>query len=86
MVWLRNTTQISVKAQIEMLKSEGLSFSNERQAEHLLQNISMFRLKSYFKPFRKNDSKVFKPGASFEKVYLLYKFDSELRKIVFSEL
>ena len=42
--------QISVEDQIKLLKSEGLTFINEAKANHLLQNISLFRLKSYLKP------------------------------------
>ena len=46
----------------------------------------MFRLKSYLKPLRQQNSRRFKPGAKFEQAYSLYKFDSELRKMVCSEL
>ena len=46
----------------------------------------MFRLKSYLKPFRQHNSRCFKSGATFEQAYTLYKFDSELRKMVCSEL
>lgn len=81
-----NQPQISVEDQISLLKSEGLSFSDERRARHLLQNISMFRMKSYLKPFRENGSRQFKPGATFEQAYALYKFDAALRKMVCSEL
>ena len=41
--------QISVEDQIILLKSEGLTFINEAKANHLLQNISLFRFKSYLK-------------------------------------
>ena len=46
----------------------------------------MFRLKSYLKPFRQHNSRKFKIGATFEEAYNIYKFDSELRKIICSEL
>lgn len=78
--------QISVENQIELLKSEGLSFIDERRAMHLLQNISMFRIKNYLMPFRQEDKRQFKSGTTFEKAYTLYKFDSEFRKMVCSEL
>lgn len=81
-----NDPQISVDDQISLLKSEGLSFIDEGQAKHLLQNISMFRMKSYLKPFRQAGSRQFKSGSSFEDAYMLYKFDSELRKMICSEL
>lgn len=81
-----NQPQIAVDEQIRLLKSEGLSFENECRVKHLLNNISMFRLKSYLKPLRQQNSRRFKPGAKFEQAYTLYKFDSELRKMVCSEL
>ncbi len=81
-----NQPQISVEDQIQLLKSEGLSFPKEGQALHLLQNISMFRMKSYLKPFRQHNSRQFKEGATFEEAYNIYKFDAELRKMICSEL
>ena len=78
--------QISVEDQIILLKSEGLTFINEAKANHLLQNISLFRLKSYLKPFRLQNSKKFKINSTFEAAYALYKFDAELRKMICSEL
>jgi abortive infection bacteriophage resistance protein len=78
--------QISVEDQIKLLKSEGLTFINEAKANHLLQNISLFRLKSYLKPFRLQNSKKFKTNSTFEAAYALYKFDAELRKMICSEL
>lgn len=83
---LYNQPQISVGDQIQLLKSEGLSFKDEGRARHLLQNISMFRMKSYLKPFRQHDSRRFKVGSTFEEAYNIYKFDSELRKMICSEL
>lgn len=59
---------------------------DEEKANHLLQNISLFRFKSYLKPFRLKNSKTFKPNSTFEAAYSLYKFDSELRKMIGSEL
>lgn len=81
-----NQPQISVEEQIKLLQSEGLSFQDESHARHLLNNISMFRLKSYLKPLRQLGSHQFVNNATFEDAYLLYKFDSELRKMVSSEL
>lgn len=78
--------QISVSEQMRLLKSEGLAFTDEKRAKHLLTNISLFRMKSYLQPLRQPGDRVFKPGASFEDAYRLYKFDSELRKMVCSEM
>lgn len=78
--------QLSVSEQIQLLKSEGLAFHDEHRAVHLLENISLFRMKCYLMPLRQARMRMFKPGAAFEDVYLLYKFDSELRKMICSEM
>lgn len=81
-----NQPQISVSDQIRLLKSEGLVFSDENKAQHILENVSLFRMKSYLMPLRQPHSRQFKEGASFEDAYALYKFDSSLRKMICSEL
>lgn len=81
-----NKPQISVEEQISTLKNEGLVFMNEDKARHLLNHISLFRMKSYLHPFRKAGERSFKQYATFEQAYNLYKFDSELRKLICSEL
>ena len=78
--------QISVAEQIRLLKSEGLTFSDENKAQHILENISLFRMKSYLMPLREPNSRQFKDGARFEDAYSIYKFDSALRKMIYSEL
>ena len=42
-----NAQSLTSGPQIQLLKSRGLSFINEPKAQHLLANISYFRLKSY---------------------------------------
>ena len=81
-----NQPQISINDQIQLLKSEGLIINDEGKAFHLLQHISMFRMKSYLKPLRQLGSRQFKASATFDDAYNIYKFDSELRKMVCSEL
>lgn len=81
-----NQPQISVASQIRLLKSEGLVFYDEDKAHHILENISLFRMKNYFMSLRQPHSRQFKKGASFEDAYSIYKFDSALRKMICSEL
>ncbi len=81
-----NKPQLSVPEQIDLLKEDGLSFKDESKAIHILENISLFRLKSYLMPFRKVGQRKFKEQSYFEDAYSLYKFDSELRKLICSEL
>ncbi len=81
-----NQQQTSVEQQISLLKNEGLGFKDENKAKHLLNHISFFRMKSYLHPLRQTGTRLFKDGAAFEHAYKLYKFDSELRKMICSEL
>ena len=55
-----NQPQISVRDQIELLKSDGLIFQDEERARHLLENVSMFRMKNYLNPFRRRGNRRFK--------------------------
>ena len=78
---------LSFQQQIELLKSNGLSFADESKALHTLQQISYFRLKSYLMPLMSDKVlHTFKSGATFEQAYTLYKFDSRLRKLIAGEL
>ena len=49
-----NAQSLTSGQQIQLLKSRGLSFINEPKAQHLLDNISYFRLKSYLLPLIQN--------------------------------
>lgn len=78
---------LSFEDQIKHLKSKGLSFVNEAKALHTLQHVSYFRLKSYLQPTMYDRlTHTYKPGATFEQAYDLYKFDSKLRKLVMTEV
>lgn len=81
-----NQPQISVRDQIELLKSDGLIFQDEERARHLLENVSMFRMKNYLNPFRQRGNRRFRKNTTFDDVYKIYMFDSELRNLVYSEL
>ncbi len=78
---------ISFTDQIALLKQRGLSFEDEKKALHLLHNISYYRLSGYWYPLLADkQNHVFKPGSTFGTAYLIYKFDSELRRMVMTEL
>lgn len=78
---------LSFTDQIALLKQRGLVFTNEAKALHLLRNISYYRLSGYWYPLLADKQKhLFKPGSTFDAVYNLYKFDSELRKLIITEL
>ena len=80
-------TFIPVTAQVPLLKSRGMMFADESKALHLLENISYYRLSGYWYPLLSDkQNHVFKPGATFEAAFNLYKFDRELRKLMILEL
>ncbi len=64
----------------------GLIFMDESSAETKLSNVSMFRLKNYFRPLQILNGTRFKRGTTFEQAYSLYEFDSELRRLIAAEL
>ena len=80
-------TFVPCAAQVPLLKSRGMTFSDEKKALHLLKNISYYRLSGYWYPLLANkQNHVFKIGATFEAAFNLYKFDRELRKLMIAEL
>ena len=78
---------LSFTDQIGLLKQRGLIFKDETKALHLLQNISYYRLSGYWHPLLADKQRhIFKHGSTFETAYAIYKFDSELRKLIIGEL
>lgn len=78
---------ISFPDQIALLKQRGLVFTDETKALHLLRNISYYRLSGYWYPLLADkQNHLFKPGSTFDAAYNIYKFDSELRKLIITEL
>ena len=56
-------------------------------AEDFLENVSYFRFNAYLRPFEEaNGANRFKPNASFDKAISLYRFDAELRNLLFSAI
>ncbi|MGB5944412.1 MAG: Abi family protein [Leeuwenhoekiella sp.] len=76
------------KEQIDLLKSRGLTIPNEAKAEKILTYVSYNRLSNYWYPLLKTpkEEEVFKKGSSFETIFKLYQFDSELRNITFQAI
>jgi abortive infection bacteriophage resistance protein len=78
---------LSLQGQMAQLKSRGMKFADEAKALHLLKNIGYYRFSGYWYPLLANrQTPVFKPGATFESAFNLYKFDRELRKLIIGEL
>lgn len=79
-----NKPALNINQQIELLKSRNLIINNYEYAESILNNITYYRLSSYFKFFQTNDK--FKDNTTFESVINLYNFDKELRSLIFENI
>jgi abortive infection bacteriophage resistance protein len=73
---------------VSLLKSRGLSITDEKKAEHYLEHIGYYRLSAYMYPFLRmpKELHLYKSGASFSKVMMLYRFDKKFRLFLFNEI
>lgn len=73
---------------ISLLQSRGLSITDESKALHYLTHIGYYRLSAYMYPLLKmpKDLHLYKTGATFDKVMMLYCFDKKLRLFLFNEI
>jgi abortive infection bacteriophage resistance protein len=77
----------SITDQINLLKLRGLIIDDETEAKAVLERISYFRLASYWRPMEQDKVlHIFKPNSHFSNVTTLYRFDSELKSIVFNSI
>ena len=84
---LYTDSSLSVEDQINLLKGRNLAFGDEERAKHLLQNVSMFRMKGYLHPLQADKvNHIYKNGATFEQAFALYTFDSDLRRLLFKRI
>ena len=76
---------ISVDQQIQKLKSQKLSFSDEQTAKSILQTYGYYNIiNGYRDPYivREYDTKTYSPNVSFEEIYALFRFDHSIRDAV----
>ena len=73
---------------VSLLQERGLFVSNTSRAEHFLEHIGYYRLSAYMYPLLKipKNLHLYKEGATFEQVMMLYRFDKKLRVFLFNEL
>ena len=75
---------LSVPDQIKLLKTRGLQISDENRANRYLQSISYYHLSGYMYPFLTDKKQhQYKPGSRFDDIINLYRFDRELRILIF---
>lgn len=78
---------ISITDQIALLKSRGLSFSDEVYASQVLEHISYYRFAAYLRSMEVDKTThQLHAGASFEKAFALYEFDAKLRALIFDAI
>ena len=71
--------------QLAKLRQRGCVVNDEERCLKILEVVNYYRLTAYFLPFRMGDDR-YLPGTSFEKVYSIYEFDRQLRRVLFSAL
>ena len=73
---------------VTLLRSRGLYIEDQRKAEDYLDNIGYYRLSAYMYPLLKTPktAHIFKEGATFKKVMMLYRFDKKLQLLMFNEI
>ena len=75
----------SIDEQIEILKERGMSFASEEDAKKKLLNNNYYTvINGYSRPFMEkgSDPERYKRGTSFDEVFALYEFDSQLRALL----
>ena len=70
---------------VSILQHRGLEIDETTKAEHYLTHIGYYRLSAYMYPLLKmpKEQHVYKEGASFDKVMMLYRFDKKFRLFLF---
>lgn len=73
---------------VSLLQLRGLSIPDALKAEHYLEHIGYYRLSAYMHPLLEipKEHHLYKRGATFSKVMMLYRFDKKLRLLLFNEL
>lgn len=78
---------LTYQQQIEKLKSSGLAIEDEEACARVLADIGYFPVvNGYQSFFRDPSTRIYREGATFEDILALYKFDAELRGVIFPAL
>ena len=65
-----------------------MEITDGEKAQHYLSHIGYYRLSAYMYPLLSipKEQHLFKPGTTFSKVMMLYRFDKKLRLLLFNEI
>ena len=76
---------LSESQQVALLESRGLVVTDREAAAQFLSRVNYYRLSGYAIPFL-IDREHFMPGATFDDLVAVYRFDRELRDLLFEAL
>ena len=77
----------TIDEQVEILKSKGLVIDDESNAKDILLRENYFFLNAYRSVFISHDgTRKFIPGTTFDELYSLFKFDRQIRNIIFKNI
>ena len=73
---------------VTLLENRGLIINDRQKAQLYLESIGYYRLSAYMHPLLKTPKTLhlYKAGATFNKVMMLYRFDKKLRLLLFNEI
>lgn len=83
---------ITLDEQVELLRSRGMTISDELKAKEILFDVGYFRMGFYWFPFEQtypnkhNRTHLFKEGSNFDDAVKLYYFDFKLRNVLLKPL
>lgn len=72
---------------LDLLESRGLIIRDRNKVIECLKVVSYFRLDNYFHPMESDKVQhIFKPGSTFDNAMDLYRFDCDLRELIFTAI
>ena len=72
---------------LDLLESRGLIIKDRNKAIDCLKVVSYFRLDNYFHPMESDKVRhIFKPNSTFDNAMDLYRFDCDLRELIFTAI
>ena len=79
---------ISAHDVVSLLQSRGLTIADSNKAERYLEFIGYYRLSAYMYPLLQlpKEQHRYKPNTTFDQVMMLYRFDKNLRLLIFNEI
>lgn len=80
----RSKPFLQLDQQVELLRSRGLTISNDQYAKDVLEDSNYYRFSGYSLTLRRNDH--FFAGVTFENIDAIYNFDQTLRSLLFQYL